>query len=383
MDTLTHALLGASVVRAAAPAKSEASGVDLRSRTLVGGLAAAFPDIDYLGFWIAPLTFLAQWHRGPTHSLVLLPLWALLLGLLFAAIFHDRRNWRVFVGICALALLSHIASDLITAYGTKILSPISDLRVAFATTFVIDPYFSAIVLGGLTATVLFSWPWGVRLGLLVLAGYLGVQVFLQQQAKALGETYVSAQALEHASIHSLPQPLSPFNWSIIVTEGQRYHMALVNLAAAKANPRWYTRLGWLGRLQSAYQPRHMLIWQVSDRYGANENQRYLTEAVWQEESFAEFRRFARFPVLYRIDDAGGDTCVWYTDLRYVLPGLTPPFRYGMCGTGSLDTWGLFRLQRFTYDKRQYLGGIRKTHTTVPPFQAYEDPPPPHGRAGTG
>ncbi|MEA3275578.1 MAG: metal-dependent hydrolase [Pseudomonadota bacterium] len=354
MDTLTHALLGALVVRATAPAKIEASG--LRERTLVGGLAAAFPDIDYLSFWIAPLTFLAEWHRGPTHSLVMLPIWAVLLGLLFAFLFRNLTNWRLFVGICALALLSHIASDLITAYGTQILWPITDFRVAFGTTFVIDPYFSALVLGALIASVHLRSRSGARLGLLLLAGYLGLQVVLQQQARALGEAYVNVHALEDASVHPLPQPLSPFNWLVIVTEGQRYHVALVNLAATDANPKWYSQLGWLGRLQSAYRPRHALTWKLSDRYGADYNRRPLAEAVWQLESFAKFRRFAGFPALYRIDDNGGDICVWYTDLRYVLPSMTPPFRYGMCGSGPLDNWRLFRLRRFTYDERQYLGG---------------------------
>ncbi len=360
MDTLTHALIGATFVRATTPAMSESTGVDLKTRTLVGGLAAAFPDIDYLSFWIAPLTFLAQWHRGPTHSLVLLPIWALLLGLTFAFLFHNRKNWRVFVAICALALLSHIASDLITAYGTQILSPISNFRVAFATTFVIDPYLSAIVIIALIATLLSRKAMAARLGLLVLAGYLGLQVVLQQQAKTLGEDYVRSQGLEKVSVHALPQPLSPFNWMVIVTEGQRHHVSLVNLAAERAKAQWYSRLGWLGQLQSAYRPRNALIWSVRDQYGLDANLRYLAKEVWNQQSFSQFRQFAQFPALFRIDENGEDLCVWYTDLRYVLPSLTPPFRYGMCGSGSVDTWGLFRLRRFTYDERQYLGGLLET-----------------------
>ena len=355
MDTLTHALLGALVVRASASATLEPSRVDLRTATLVGAVAAAFPDIDYLGFWIAPLRFLADWHRGPTHSLVLVPLWALLLGLLLAFLFGNRRKWRVFVGICALALLSHIGSDLITAYGTQILSPIFDRRIAFGTTFVIDPYFSAIVLVALTASVRLRTRSAARLGILALAGYLGLQLCLHQQAKALGSAYVRTHNLDGASVHPLPQPLSPFNWLIIVTEGQRYHVALVNLAATEVSPKWYGELGWLGRLQSAYRPRHALDWQISHQYGTDDDQRCLSEAVWQLESFAEFRRFARFPILYRIDDNGEKTCVWFTDLRYVLPSLTPPFRYGLCGRGSTDNWGLYRLRRFTQDERHYLG----------------------------
>jgi inner membrane protein len=357
MDTLTHALLGAALVRATAPAKGRSSGVALGTRTWAGGLAAALPDIDYLGFWIAPLTFLAQWHRGPTHSLVLLPFWAVLFGLTLSILFRDPKNWRLFVGICALALLSHVASDLVTAYGTQILSPISDYRVAFATTFVVDPYFSAIVIGSLVAALHFSKPLASRLGLLALAGYLCLQVVLQQQAKALGDDYVNTQGLENASVQALPQPLSPFNWMVIVSEGQRHHSSLVNLAGASASSKRSDRLGWAGRLQSAYKPRNALIWSIHERYGPDARLHHLAEEVWNQQSFSEFRQFARFPILFRIDETGEDRCVWYTDLRYVLPGFTPPFRYGMCGTGGVDTWGLFRLRRFTDGERQFLGGL--------------------------
>ncbi len=356
MDTLTHALLGSLVVRATTPAKGRFGGVDSRTSILVGGLAAAFPDIDYLSFWIAPLTFLAEWHRGPTHSLVLAPIWALLLGILFAFLFRNRANWKHFVGICLLALLSHIGSDLITAYGTQILSPISDIRVAFATTFPIDPYFSALVIGGLTASLLLPYPRAsARLGLLALAGYLGFQLFLQQQAISLGEKFVKTEGVEQSTIHALPQPLSPFNWLILVSDGQQHHMALVNLAYIEGSLPLANKLGWLGELWSAYQPPNALTWKTHSLYGDVDNQRDFVKEVWQLAPFVEFRRFARFPVLYRIDQIEGESCVWYTDLRYVLPHLTPPFRYGMCGRGSTDTWTLYRLRRFTRDERHHLG----------------------------
>ena len=75
MDTVTHVLLGTACAVAVSkkPAWSDES---LRPRLLVAGIAAAFPDVDYLSFWIHPLLFLADWHRTFTHSLVLLPVWA-------------------------------------------------------------------------------------------------------------------------------------------------------------------------------------------------------------------------------------------------------------------------------------------------------------------
>ena len=229
MDTVTHTLLGALAARATAPAAPAPDRVDIRTRTIVGGLAAAFPDIDYLTFWIAPLTFLADWHRGPTHSLILLPLWALLLGLAFALLSGRRAQWRELVVISALGLTMQIASDVITVYGTQIFAPLSDFRASLGTTFVIDPYFSAIILVALLVSFLWRPRQAAWAGFLLLAGYISVQALLQHQARALGEDYIRAEGLAAATAHSLPQPLSPFNWKIIVSEDHRYHEASVKL----------------------------------------------------------------------------------------------------------------------------------------------------------
>ncbi|WP_260294730.1 metal-dependent hydrolase [Sedimenticola hydrogenitrophicus] len=352
MDTLTHSLFGALVVRAADGRKSAWGGIGARRATL-GAAAAAFPDIDYLTFWIDPLSFLADWHRGPTHSLLLAPLWAIALGWSCAWWLRDRANSRGYMGICLLGLLSHIASDLLTSYGTQILAPLSDWRTGFGTTFVIDPYFSAIVLVGVVASIGLGRSLGARAGLAVLALYLGLQVLLQQQAKSIGETYARVERLEQATSRAVAQPLSPFNWLIIVSEGERYHIARVNLAATGGQPPGGAS-GWLARLWSAYQAPQALNWERQNRFGEPDRVRELVRPVWQSSGFAAFRRFTRYPALYRIDQFEGETCVWFTDLRYRLPGLIPPFRYGMCGAGGIEHWGLYRLRRFTLDERQAL-----------------------------
>jgi inner membrane protein len=63
--------MGAHAAHLGAPSDARLSR---RSRLLLGGIAAAFPDVDFIGFLIDPLRFLAYWHQGPTHSLLLLPL---------------------------------------------------------------------------------------------------------------------------------------------------------------------------------------------------------------------------------------------------------------------------------------------------------------------
>lgn len=140
--------------------------------------------------------------------------------------------------------------------------------------------------------------------------------------------------------------MSPFNWLIIVSDGQQHHTALVNLAYTEESTGPVDKLGWLGKLWAAYLPSDRLKWKSHSLYGELEVLRPTAKEVWQQPQFAEFRRFAEFPVLYRLDRSGQQTCVWYTDLRYVLLSLTPRFRYGMCRNSSTKSWLLYRLRRF-------------------------------------
>ena len=87
-----------------------------------------------------------------THSLLLWPFWSLGLGYLAALAFKRKTAWRQYALIVALGILAHIVGDLITNYGTMIWAPLSDARVAWGTTFIIDLWFSGIILAGLVAS---------------------------------------------------------------------------------------------------------------------------------------------------------------------------------------------------------------------------------------
>jgi inner membrane protein len=47
-----------------------------------------------------------------------------------------------------MALGAHIVGDLITGFGTIVFAPLSDWRAALGTTFIIDLWFSGIILAG-------------------------------------------------------------------------------------------------------------------------------------------------------------------------------------------------------------------------------------------
>src|SRR5687767_15197989 len=110
MDTLTHALSGALLARATAP--RSAPPRSLPRRVAAGFFAAAAPDLDFVIGFVGPVEYLLH-HRGVTHSLILLPLWALIFSWVLAKILREPRGWRVFYDVTALSLLVHIVGDLV------------------------------------------------------------------------------------------------------------------------------------------------------------------------------------------------------------------------------------------------------------------------------
>src|SRR5688572_10152676 len=117
MDTFTHALSGALLARATAPAEEDDQVLPLRRRLLIGFLAAAAPDLDFVFGYLGPIEYLYH-HRGITHSLILLPLWAFLLAKLAALGWRRDRSWKAYFGIIAMGIGLHIAGDWITSFGT-------------------------------------------------------------------------------------------------------------------------------------------------------------------------------------------------------------------------------------------------------------------------
>jgi inner membrane protein len=349
MDTLTHSLLGALVVRSAFPRRNPGDPLTNRQRMAVGAISAAFPDIDYVASWADPMIYLTLWHRSITHSFVLLPLWALLVGFLLSLAFRQRADWRFVSMLAAVAVLSHILSDLITVYGTQVLSPLSTWRASVGTTFIIDPWFTLIVLTGAIAGFGNRRKVLPRVSLAVLLGYVSAQAFFKFQALSIAEDYIARSGIKGGQATALPQPFSPLNWKMVVAAGGRYDIAYVNLSAAYSVDD--TESGWWADVRRTYQAPEDLAWQRHYRYGNDMGAENKVRSLWENEQLDYFRRFAVFPTLYRIDHNSGTTCVWFTDLRYVLPYMTPPFRYGLCrDTPEVGDWQLRRLRRRDEEK---------------------------------
>jgi len=335
MDTLTHALSGALLARATATttSASETPALPLGRRVAVGTLIAAFPDIDFVATWISPLSYLYH-HRGITHSLVMLPLWTLLLAWLLALIWRGGSTWRAYAPVVAMSLFIHIAGDWITTFGTMIFAPLSDYRHGIGSTFIIDLWFTGIIVAGL----LLSWAWRrsripAVAGLSVLAGYVVFQFVLLQQAVDFGERAARAAGLTQVQVTALPRPVSPFNWMVIIEGdgGYRYsHVNLIRKSVLTAAP----DAGLIARLDAVYRPLDQAAWETDVRFGRG-SQGAAVRAAYEHPAFEFFRWFSAYPALHQIDVGASHLCIWFKDLRFLTPGRDMlPFIYGMCSEGS-------------------------------------------------
>ncbi len=297
----------------------------------VGFVAAAFPDVDFIVRHLSPLSYLYQ-HRGVTHSLLLLPLWAALLAFLFAALWRWKPGWRAYFGIAALGVTTHILGDLITSFGTMIFAPLSDARYGIGTTFIIDLWLSGIILLGLVASAVWRRTRACATGALAaLVLYVGLQSALQQRAIDFGESYARANGLEAARVTAQPRPVSPFNWTVFVESASGFSYAHVNLVRDTARPQPTEETGFVARLDAAYRPLADAQWLEARRFGMTEGDAALAREAFEQPAFRFFRWFAAYPALLKVDRGNPHECVWFHDLRFLTPGRgATPFRYGMC-----------------------------------------------------
>lgn len=258
MDPLTHGLFGALTAR-----------VGLRQRigrdaTWMLAGAAMSPDLDVLA---RPLIRLAggavnQWtglvtHRGPTHSLLVLPVIALLIALPWWltrgwALRRRQRDpqrlalppapfWLLYLS-AALAVGTHILLDWCTSYGTQVFWPLSNARYAADMVAVVDVFFLGLltvgVAGGIALRQRRRLSRAVAWASLLLAlAYLGTGRFLHDGAVERARKLV-ARTDPAAVVRADAYPAlgSLLLWRAVVETEQAWHVVRVHYLANADQP---------------------------------------------------------------------------------------------------------------------------------------------------
>ena len=117
MDNVTHSLTGLALSRIGL-------GRWCPRATLLLILSANAPDVDVVTAFRGPLAYFEA-HRGYTHSLVMLPLMALLTVLLVGLPFRRKLPWLTAYVLACIGVASHLLLDWTNSYGVRLLLPFS------------------------------------------------------------------------------------------------------------------------------------------------------------------------------------------------------------------------------------------------------------------
>ncbi|WP_068775975.1 metal-dependent hydrolase [Paenibacillus sp. FJAT-26967] len=187
MDTVTHALFGLTLYGAID--KSKMSQWDKRALLFTTVIGSEIPDIDVISQAWDTTGRYQMWHRGITHSVFLIPVWAAML-VIFTKLFWGRASLKLF-GVGALAVFIHSTSDLFNAWGTGYLEPVSSTRITFGTIPIVSVTFWLIMLAGLLTARHSRGKWAphriFKVVWLLIALHVGIQsvqgYMLYQQAQ--------------------------------------------------------------------------------------------------------------------------------------------------------------------------------------------------------
>ena len=198
MDPLSQATLGA------AAAQSLIKKSDLARIALIGALAGMAPDLDVLIQSSTDPLLQLEYHRQFTHSLIFIPVGALVCAIAFWPFMRRHMSFRA-IWLTALAgYATHALLDACTTYGTLLLWPFSDARIAWNTISVIDPVFTLPLLGFVIAAGVKKSQFIGRLGMAWVALYLSIGVIQEERAMAAGEALAADRGHAPAVVSAKP-----------------------------------------------------------------------------------------------------------------------------------------------------------------------------------
>jgi inner membrane protein len=145
LDSITQAALGAAIGEATL-------GKKIGNRAILwGALLGTIPDLDVI---FSPLQDTAQriaFHRGASHSIVCMVIASLALAKPLSNLWKTEKVTPTRAGVFVfLTWLTHVLIDCFTTYGTSVLWPLSNDRIAFNNLFIIDPLYTLPLIVSLT-----------------------------------------------------------------------------------------------------------------------------------------------------------------------------------------------------------------------------------------
>jgi len=228
MDSITQAVLGATIQGAML---GRAQG---RRALVYGAILGTLPDLDVLISYPDPVSSMT-FHRGFSHSLIVLSGFSILLAWLVSKIRPSPHYSpaRLLLAIW-LVLTTHTLLDAFTSYGTQLLWPFMPTPAAWSTIFIVDPAYTVpmalVTLTGLLFGVgraMQRWLRGaLALSTAYLAFTVGGKLVIEQRAREA----LAQHDVEVSAVFSGTAPLNSLLWRVIAKDNAGdYHEGFIGL----------------------------------------------------------------------------------------------------------------------------------------------------------
>ena len=231
---------------------------------LVAGLA---PDADvFIHSATDPLLSL-QFHRQFTHALAFIPVGALLVALVVHPL-AGRRVLRFATTylVCLAGYATHGLLDACTSYGTQLLWPFSDMRVAWNNISIIDPLFTLPILLLVTVGLCRKSPLLARCALIWAGVYLLVGTVQRDRAAAIGHDMAASRGHVVERLEAKPTFGNLLVWKIVYESEGRFFVDAVRVGLSS---RYYP-----GAAVNKLDPRRDLPWLQPDSQQARDVERF-------------------------------------------------------------------------------------------------------------
>ena len=197
--------------------------------SLIGFCAPLLADADALiRSTEDPLLFL-EYHRHFSHALLFIPFGALLASLLLWPLLRNRLAFKriylyAFLGYATAGFL-----DACTSYGTHLLWPFTDERIAWSIISIFDPVFSLTLIVAIVFGVVKYQPLAARIGMVFAAAYLSLGAIQHERAEALA--HLQAQQRSHITERLIVKPTlgNLLLWRSVYEAGGMYYVDAVRI----------------------------------------------------------------------------------------------------------------------------------------------------------
>ena len=225
MDPLSQGVI------AAVAAQQTSNIKHLLIATLLGFFSGMSADLDvFIRSSHDPLLYL-EFHRQFTHSLIFIPIGGLICASFFYYLFLRNKDitFKQAYIYSTLGYATHGLLDSFTTYGTQLLWPFTDDRVAWNTISIIDPLFTLpLLILVLTATIkknkIISY---MAMSWVILYSLFG---FIQKdRAESIGIEIAKSRGHNAISVVAKPSFANLIVWKIIYTTKNYYYIDAVKI----------------------------------------------------------------------------------------------------------------------------------------------------------